>query len=124
MFGSLKNIGALTSLLGKREQIAKSVEKVLATLDQRRITVNAPDGSVTVVANGKSQVVSVSLAPAALAAAGSDEQARAALERTIAGAMAAAQVRAMEIARQEAQKEADALGVPELLSSIPGLIKK
>lgn len=124
MFGSLKNIGALTSLLGKREQIAKSVEKVLATLDQRRITVSSPDGGVTVVANAKSQVVSVTLAPAALTAAASDENARRTLERTIAGAFAAAQARAMEIARQEAQREADALGVPELLGAIPGLMKK
>ena len=119
MFGSLKNLGAMASLMGKKDQIAEAFKRVHAELEARNITVNAPDGSVQVVANGHMKILSVTIAPEALAAAAADPAMAESLNRVMAGAYNAAAKRVKEVASEMIKREADALGLPD----VPGLDK-
>jgi len=123
MFDSLKAMGALAQIMKNKEAIAASMAKVQAELAERLITVEGakqPDGSIgiTAVANGKLQMVSISISPALLATA-TDEPSRARLGALITGATNAALKRAKEVAAEEIAKEAKALGLPDM----PGLEK-
>jgi DNA-binding protein YbaB len=117
MFDNLKMMGAVASLMKNKEKIAIAMQRVQANLEERRITVNAPDGSVRVVMNAKSKIESITFAPEVLAAAASDAMAKERLERMIAGAISAAQARVVEILKAEIDREAKDLGVPELADS-------
>lgn len=119
MFGSLKNLGAMASLMGKKEQIAEAFKRVQGELEQRQITVNAPDGSVSVIANGHMKILSVNVSPEALAAAATDPAMAESLNRVLAGAYNAAAKRVKEVAAEMIKREADALGLPD----VPGLDK-
>jgi DNA-binding protein YbaB len=106
-----------------KEAIAASMAKVQAELAERLITVEGakqPDGTVgiTAVANGKLQMVSITISPALLATA-TDEPGRARLGALVTGATNAALKRAKEVAAEEIAKEAKALGLPDM----PGLEK-
>lgn len=123
MFDSLKAMGALAQIMKNKEAIAASMAKVQAELAERLITVEGakqPDGSIgiTAVANGKLQMVSITISPALLATA-VDEPSRAKLGALVTGATNAALKRAKEVAAEEIAKEAKALGLPDM----PGLEK-
>jgi DNA-binding protein YbaB len=114
MFGSLKNLGAMASLMGKREQIAEAFKRVQGELEERKITVNAPDNSVQVIVNGHMKVLSVNIAPEALVMAAQDPQAAEQLNRVLAGAYNAAAKRVKEVASEMIKREAEALGLPDV----------
>ena len=123
MFDSLKAMGALAQIMKSKEAIAASMAKVQAELAERLITVEGakqPYGSpgITAVANGKLQMVSITISPALLATA-VDEPSRAKLGALVTGATNAALKRAKEVAAEEIAKEAKALGLPDM----PGLEK-
>lgn len=117
MFDSFKMMGTVASLMKNKHKIAEAVQRVQANLEDRKISVNAPDGSVQLTMNGKARIQSLIIAPAALVAASSDPAAKDKLEKTIAGAITAAQARAMDILKAEFEREATELGLPELASS-------
>lgn len=117
MFDNLKAMGAIASLMKNKEKIAEAMQRVQRNLEERRITVNSPDNSVQVVMTAKTKLEAITFSPEALTAAASDPFAKAKLERTIIGAMAAAQARAVEIVKQEVDREAKELGIPELADS-------
>lgn len=119
MFGSLKNLGAMASLMGKKEQIAEAFKRAKDELEARQIMVNAPDNSVQIIANGHMRVLSVTIAPEALARAAGDAGAADALNRTLAGAYNAAAKRVKEVAAEVFRREAEALG----LGDMPGIDK-
>ena len=123
MFDSLKAMGALALIMKNKEAIAASMAKVQAELAERLITVEGakqPDGTpgITAIANGKLQMVSITISPALLATA-VDEPSRAKLGALVTGATNAALKRAKEVAAEEIAKEAKALGLPDM----PGLEK-
>lgn len=123
MFDSLKAMGALAQIMKNKEAIAASMAKVQAELAERLITVEGakqPDGTpgITAIANGKLQMVSITINPALLATA-VDEPSRAKLGALVTGATNAALKRAKEVAAEEIAKEAKALGLPDM----PGLEK-
>lgn len=123
MFDSLKAMGALAQIMKNKEAIAASMAKVQAELAERLITVEGakqPDGTpgITAIANGKLQMVSITISPALLATA-VDEPSRAKLGALVTGATNAALKRAKEVAAEEIAKEAKALGLPDM----PGLEK-
>lgn len=119
MFGSLKNLGAMASLMGKKEQIADAFKRAKEELEARHITVNAPDQSVQLIVNGHMKVLTVTIAPDALARAAADTGAADALNTTLAGAYNAAAKRVKEVAAEVFKREADALG----LGDMPGIDK-
>lgn len=114
MFGGLKNLGAMASLMGKKEQIAEAFKRVQAELEERRISVNAPDNSVQVVASGHMKVLGVTIAPDVLVKAASDAAAAEQLQRTLAGAYNAAAKRVKEVAAELIKREAEALGIGDI----------
>ncbi|CAN5827694.1 hypothetical protein BH11PLA1_BH11PLA1_01050 [soil metagenome] len=122
MFDNLKMMGAAASLMKNKHKVAEAAQRVQKNLEERHITVNAPDGSVQIVMSGKSKVEAITLSAAAIAAAAADDFARAKLERTIIGAITAAQKRVIDVVKAEVEREAKDLGVPEL-ADMAGLSK-
>jgi DNA-binding protein YbaB len=121
MFDSLKAMGAMAALVKNKEAVAEAFARVLRELESRTVTVEGarqPDGTpgIVVIASGKLEIVSITLAPALLAASG-DEPGRARLQQLISGATNAALKRAKELLMGEISREAKALGLPEM----PGL---
>lgn len=114
MFDSLKSMGAIASLLKNKEKIAEAMARVHANLDQRTITVTAPDNSVQVIMTGKAKLQTLTLSDEILAKAAGDPEAKAKLQKTILGAITAAQNRVAEVVKVEVQREANELGIPEL----------
>lgn len=123
MFDSLKAMGAMASLVKNKEAVAEAFVRVRDELGNRKITVEGAkqsDGTpgITVIASGKMEIVSISVAPALLASA-QDAAGKAKLEGLIAGAVNVALKRAKEVIAQEVSVEAKKLGLPEM----PGLDK-
>jgi DNA-binding protein YbaB len=123
MFDSLKSLGAIASLAKKKDAIAEAVQRVQNNLDQRTINVASPDKAVAIVTNAKLKVLSVTLDPAMLTRAGTDAATREKLQGLIAGAMNAAQARAADILKDEILREANDLGIGDLVSQSPELQK-
>lgn len=117
MFDALKSLGAVTSLLKNKDKIAEAVARVHENLERHVVTVEAPDKSVRVECNAKGKPLSLTVAPELLAQAGRDEAAQTLLQRTIVGAIQAAQQRGQALMQAEIEREANALGVPELAKS-------
>lgn len=117
MFDSLKSLGAITNLLKNKDKIAEAVGRVHENLERHVVTVEAPDKSIIVQVNAKGKPLTMQIAPEVLAAAGADEAARDRLQRTIVAALQAAQQRGQAIMQSEIEREANALGVPELAKS-------
>lgn len=107
-------MGAIASLLKNKERIAEAMARVHANLDQRTITVTAPDNSVQVIMTGKAKLQTLTLSDEILAKAAGDPDAKAKLQKTILGAITAAQNRVAEVVKVEVQREATDLGIPEL----------
>lgn len=123
MFDSIKAMSAMASLMKNKEAVGEAFQRVMRELETRTVTVEGAkqaDGSpgIVVVASGKLEIVSVTLAPALLAAS-QDDAGRAKLQQLIAGASNAALKRAKELLMGEVAREAKALGLPEM----PGLDK-
>lgn len=119
MFDSLKGMGQMAALLKNKEALAEAGKRIQATLEERRVTADLPDKSVGITITGKLKVVAVRVDPALVASAAGDPAVHERLERLLVGAFNAASARAQEIARDEIQKEAAALG----LDKLPGLDK-
>lgn len=123
MFDSLKAMGAMAALMKNKEAVVEAFQRVQRELAERTVTVEGArqaDGSagIVVVASGKLEIVSVTVAPALVAAA-QDDAGRARLQTLVSGACNAALKRAKEVMMQEVSREAQALGLPEM----PGLDK-
>jgi DNA-binding protein YbaB len=123
MFDSLKAMGAMASLMKNKEAVAEAFSRVMHDLDTRTVTVEGARGAdgtpgVVVVASGKLEIVRVTLSPELLAQS-QDDAGRARLEGLVAGACNAAMKRAKEVMMTEVQREARALGLPDM----PGLEK-
>lgn len=123
MFDSLKSLGAIASLAKKKDAIAEAVQRVQSNLDQRTINVASPDKAVAIVTNAKLKVLSVTLDPAMLSRASTDAATREKLQGLIAGAMNAAQARAADILKDEILREANDLGIGDLVAQSPELQK-
>ncbi len=66
MFDQMKNIKALTSLLGNTDEIQKRFDRVQSELEQMRASAEAGAGAVRVTVNGKYRVIRVELDPTML----------------------------------------------------------
>jgi len=98
MFDQMKNIKALTSLLGNTDEIRKRFDRVQSELEQMRATAEAGAGAVRVTVNGKYRVIRVELDPTmlgSLAGQGADTDIEM-IEELIAAATNAAQDKAKQ----------------------------
>lgn len=121
MFDKLKAMTAMAGLLKNQDQIKAAIERVSQRLAQSRVTGESGGGAVRVTMSGKLDIIDVALAPA-LAAGLADEPSRQSAEFMIAEAMTLAQVRARHLARETINREAAALGLPELPEDLGGVL--
>lgn len=105
MFDQIKNIA---SMVGQAKQLREHLEQLQATAAQKTVEADAGAGAVRVVANGKMQIVSVTLdQPLLVTLAGQgDEADKCVIEDLITAATNAA----LDKARQAMQEELQRLG--------------
>lgn len=117
MFDQLKTMGALAGLLKNKDKIQESIARFQESLEGMRATGTAGSGAVKVTVTGKMKVVEVKLDPAMAAGLGRDGASREMGERLIAEAANDALETVQGMVRDEANRHAKGLGLPEL----PGL---
>lgn len=121
MFDKLKAMTAMAGLLKNQDQIKAAMERVAERLAQARVVGESGGGAVRVTMSGKLEVIDIALAPA-LAAGLGDESSRQRAEYMIAEAMTMAQTRAKQLARDIINREAGAMGLPELPADLGGVL--
>ena len=127
MFDNLKNLAGLPGMLSKAKEMQERMggmqEKLATTLADLRVDADAGGGMVTAVCNGKLELVNLKIDPARLNLGQAGEGDLELLEDLIVAAVAAAQGKAAEAARQATQDEmkkiADDLDLPpEMLAGL------
>ncbi|MFM9957933.1 MAG: YbaB/EbfC family nucleoid-associated protein [Phycisphaerales bacterium] len=117
MFDQLKQMGALAGLLKNKDKIQDSVKAFQESLEGMSATGSASGGAVRVTVNGKMKVLSVKIDPSVANGMGKDAHSREMGERLILEATNDAMETVQGMVRDEANRHARGLGLPEL----PGL---
>ncbi len=117
MLDQFKAMGALAGLLKNKERMQAVADRVKRNLDDARVVGQAGGGVVRVTMTGRATVISVEIATALLAGAGSDPAAHEQLQSLLVEASNDAFHLAQTVMRKEASAAARELGLPE----IPGL---
>lgn len=121
MFDQLKNLKALSGLMGNMPEIKRRMEEMQAELARRTVEGEAGAGAVRVTVNGKLEVLNVQLDPAmiaTLAGEGSDAD-RGMIEELIVSAANDAMRRAQELVKEEMSKAAGGLNLPGMDGLLP-----
>ncbi len=118
MFDQFKAMGAVAGLLKDKERLREIAEAFKAKLERIRVEGEAGGGAVRVSVSGQMRVTEVHLDPALIAGLRADEgngheMAEALIEEATNDALSKAQA----LVQQEAQRQAEELGLP----SIPGM---
>ena len=119
MFDNLKG---MASMLGQAKELKQKMEQMQAELGRRTVEADAGAGAVRVVANGRLEIVSISLDRPMLASlagegAEADQQM---IEELIVAATNAALAKARDLIQQEMSSLTGGLNIPGL-SGLPGL---
>lgn len=117
MFDQFKAMGAIAGLLKDKERVRAAMERFREKIERMRVTGTAGGGAVRVVVNGKMIAEEVTLDPALVAGLTVGDGGRAMAQALIREAMNDAVSRAQSLVQEEANREAQALGLPGL----PGL---
>jgi DNA-binding YbaB/EbfC family protein len=118
MFDNLKSLAGLPGMLGKVREMQAKMQEVQGRLGEMRAEADAGGGMVTATCNGKLELVRLKIDSARLnlgAASAADLEL---LEDLIVAAVAAAQHKAADLARQEMSKAAQEAGLP------PGIMEQ
>lgn len=124
MFDSLKAMGAIAGLMKNKDALKAAGERIQTRLAELRASGQAGGSAVRVIADGRMRIIEVNLDPAlARHAVGADGPADAGIA-DLAGSLIAEAVneairQAQIMAHREMQREAQALGLPDM----PGLDK-
>ena len=116
MFDQLKNLKQIAGLMGNAGELKEKFEAMQRELESKTAEADAGAGAVRVVANGKLQIVSVTLDPAMTAALlgdGGDED-RAMIQELIVSATNAALAKAQELIRDEMTQATGGMNFPGL----------
>ena len=122
MFDQLKNLKALSGLMGNLPQLKQRMEQLQAELARMTVEAESGAGAVRVTVNGKLEVLAVQLDPAMIATfLGDADQAQDCqlLEELIASAVNEALRRAQELVKQEMSKAAGGLNLPGMDGLLP-----
>lgn len=113
MFDQMKN---LMSLMGQARQIKEKMEQVQADLARRTVEGDAGAGAVRVVANGKLEIVSVTIDPAMMQALVGEARSEdvAMVAELIAGATNQALAKARDMVQAELSSVTGGLNLPGL----------
>lgn len=118
MLDQFKAMGAVAGLLKDKERLREIADAFKAKLERIRVEGESGGGAVRVTVSGQMRVTNVHLDPALIAGLRADEgngreMAQALIEEATNDALAKAQM----LVQQEAQRQAEELGLP----SIPGM---
>jgi DNA-binding YbaB/EbfC family protein len=107
MFDSLKGLGNLPGLMAKAREMQEKMQAMQEELARRQVTADAGGGMVQATVNGRLELVKLRIDKGRI-----DPNDTEMLEDVIVAAVAAAQQKASDSAKQEMQKMAGELGLP------------
>jgi DNA-binding YbaB/EbfC family protein len=111
MFDALKGLGNLPGLMAKAREMQEKMQAMQEELARRQVTADAGGGMVQATVNGRLELVRLQIDKARIDPADTEM-----LEDVIVAAVAAAQRKASDTAREEMQKVTSEMGLP------PGLL--
>jgi len=107
MFDALKGIGNLPGLMAKAREMQDKMKAMQEDLAKRQVTADAGGGMVQATVNGRMELLKLRIDKSRIDPTDTDM-----LEDVIVAAVAAAQNKASETAREEMQKMAGEMGIP------------
>jgi DNA-binding YbaB/EbfC family protein len=107
MFDALKGLGNLPGLMAKAREMQDKMKAMQDDLAKRLVTAEAAGGMVQATVNGRMELVKLRIDKTRIDPTDTDM-----LEDVIVAAVAAAQNKASESAREEMQKMANEMGIP------------
>lgn len=115
MFGNMKNLGAMASLLQRKDEIAGAAKALGERMSDLRVEGQAGGGACRAWVTGKLRVDRIEYDPAVLAAAGSSPEARHQLERLTTEAVNDAVEKCQRLMQEMVAEEARRLGIEDLI---------
>lgn len=112
MFDNLKSLAGLPGMLGKVREMQAKMQEVQGRLGEMRAEADAGGGMVTATCNGKLELVRVKIDSARLNLGTAGPADLELLEDLVVAAVAAAQSKAADLAREEMAKAASDVGLP------------
>lgn len=107
MFDALKGLGDLPGLMAKAREMQEKMKQMQDNLAKRQVTAEAAGGMVQATVNGRLELVKLRIDKSKI-----DPTDTEMLEDVIVAAVAAAQNKAGESAKEEMQKMANDMGIP------------
>ena len=107
MLDGLKNLGNLGSLMAKAQEMQTKFKLLQEELAKKTVTADAAGGMVQATVNGRMELLKLRIDKSRIDPSDTDM-----LEDVIVAAVAAAQNKASETAREEMQKMAGEMGIP------------
>ncbi len=114
MFG-IKNMGAIASLMGRKDEIKAAAEELGARIAELRIEGQAGGGACRVVVTGKQRVEKVEFDPAVCAGLSASEDSRVQAQRLITEATNDALENCQNRIREMVEAEVKRLGLEDLI---------
>lgn len=120
MFG-IKNMGAIASLIGRKDELKAAAEALGEKIAALRIEGSAGGGACRVLVTGKLRVERIELSPPLCAAMGTSEDSRAQAQRLITEATNDALENCQRRIREMVEAEIKRLGLSDLIPTGAGL---
>ncbi len=115
MFGNMKNLSAMASLLQRKDEIADAAKALGARMSELRVEGQAGGGICRAWVTGKLRVDRIEYDPALLAAVGASPEAKHQLERLTSEAVNAAVENCQRVMQEMVAEEAKRLGIEDLI---------
>lgn len=113
---NLGNMGNMGNMMKQFQKMQKQMEEMQAELEKRTVEATSGGGIVTVVCNGKQEVESISIDPAAV-----DPEDVEMLEDLVLAAVNEGLRKSQEMMQEEMQKLTGGLNIPGLPGGFPGI---
>ena len=121
MFDNFKNLAGLPGMMQKAKEMQGKMQEVQAQLGDLRADADAGAGMVTATCNGKMELVKLRIDPERLDLSKARAEDLEMLEDLVVAAVAAAQKKSAELAREQMAKVAEEMGLPPgMMDQLPG----
>lgn len=117
MFEQFKALGALAGMLKDRDKLREVADQFREKLEKITVTGTAGGGTVRVTVTGQLRVVEVNIEQAVFSGGASGSAGKAGVQRLVQEATNDALARVQALIKQEADKQAQEMGLP----NIPGI---
>lgn len=121
MLDKLKSMTALAGLMKDKQRVQETAERVKRELAALRVEGQAGGGAVRITASGDLSILDVNMSPALAAGLAASGPSRDYAQTLIRDATNDALARARAKMRQTLQREADAMGLGDVLGDLGGL---